>query len=118
MLIGWCGPSCGYGVADLRNDTGQQCQELSVGVCRLGAKPPLRCLSSLLAKTIVLVAMEKFMPNGEVPGVKEIAEGLILHKLSSDVGHGCGRRSQICDNFLIVALGDRPIGIRSYVGTT
>ena len=117
LLIGRSRPACPHSVSDLREDTRQQSLEFTVGVRGLGIEPRLRCLDTLSAEAIVLAAMKEFMPDGEVPGVEVIAEGLILHELPSGVGHGCGGRSQIGDNVRIVGLADGGIGIRSNVCT-
>ena len=118
LLIGRRGPPCRHRACDPRDDTRRQGQKVLLGVRGLGIEPRLRCLNALSGEGVVLAAMEEFMPDGEIPGIEVIAEGLIFRKIPSGVRHRRGRWSQIGDDVHIVGLLDGRIGIRTDVDAT
>src|SRR4029453_2852376 len=95
LLIGRNGPPCRHRVSDSRYDAGQHCQKFTVGVRGLAIEPRLRCLDTLSAEADVLAAMKDFMPDGEIPSIEVIAEGLVLKKSrpACTTGAGGGVRS-------------------------
>lgn len=118
LFIGRSGLQCRHRVSDSRCGVLQQGEQFIRGVCGVSIEPSLLCLDGLSSEALILAAMKQLMPYGEISGVEVIAEGLILHEPPSGVRHGAGRRHQIGDNILIVALRDGRIGIRSDIGVT